>query len=228
MNLFNDFIDLIFPNYCLMCSGSLVKNEECVCLHCRYHLPLTNYHKSFTNPLSNRFVGKVDIKYAWAFLKFTKGGHVQNALHQLKYNGKQEVGQLLGRWFGAELKTCQLHTEFDTIIPVPLHPAKLKKRGYNQCDSFAEGLASQMNIGSQLTALRRNTSNRTQTSLSRIERYENTKRIFEVIDYESIRNKRVLLVDDVVTTGSTLEACVVALQEAQCREVSIACIAAAQ
>ncbi len=211
-----------------MCNGNLVKNEEHICLHCRYHLPLANYHKDMNNPLSQRFVGKVDVKYAWAFLKFTKGGRVQNALHHLKYNGKQEIGKLLGVWFGAELKKQALHVEFDTVVPVPLHPSKQKKRGYNQCDPIAEGLALQMEVTFQPTALRRTSSNRTQTRLSRMERYENTKQIFEVTDYELVRDKRILLVDDVVTTGSTLEACVSALQEANCREVSIACIAAAQ
>lgn len=228
MSLFSDFIDLVFPNYCLMCSGSLVKNEEHICLHCRYHLPLTNYHKDRDNPLSRRFVGKVDVKYAWAFLKFTKGGQVQQALHHLKYNKKPEVGKLLGSWFGTELKKHNLHTEFDAIVPVPLHPSKLKKRGYNQCDPIADGLALQMEVAAQPTALRRNTANRTQTRLNRMERYENTRRIFEVTESDLIRGKRILLVDDVVTTGSTLEACVAALQEAQCRDVSIACIAAAQ
>jgi len=228
MSLFKDFIELIFPQYCLMCNGSLVKNETHVCLYCRYHLPLANYHKDPDNPLSKRFAGKVDIKYAWAFLKFTKGGKVQNALHQLKYNGKQEIGNLLGSWFGAELKKQALHIHFDCIVPVPLHPAKLRKRGYNQCDPIAEGMARQLGVDWYPTALQRNTSNRTQTRLNRIERYENTKRIFEVADCELIKNKRVLLIDDVITTGSTLEACIVALQDAGCSEVSIACIAAAQ
>jgi len=228
MNILNDFIGLIFPDYCLMCHGSLLKNETHVCLYCRYHLPLANYHLYEDNPLSRRFVGKVEVKHTWAFLKFTKGGKVQNALHHLKYNGKQEIGRMLGSWFGAELKKQQLHTELDCIVPVPLHASKLKKRGYNQCDPIAAGLAGQLGLVWHADALRRISANRTQTRLNRMERYENTKRIFDVTNPALIAGKRILLVDDVITTGSTLEACVTALQEADCREVSIACLAAAQ
>lgn len=226
--LFKDFLELIFPEYCLMCNGNLLKNESHICLYCRYHLPLANYHKDSDNVLNKRFAGKVTIKYAWAFLKFTKGGKVQNVLHHLKYNGKKDAGVLLGKWFGAELKKHKLHTEFDSIIPVPLHPSKLKKRGYNQCDPIIEGLSMQMGVTAYPAALKRNTHNRSQTRLNRMERYENTKQIFEVADIEPVKNKRILLVDDVVTTGSTLESCVSALQNAQCQEVSIACLAAAQ
>lgn len=225
--LFKDFVEMLFPEYCLMCNGNLVKGEKHICLHCRYHLPRTHFHREADNPVSRRFYGKTDVKHAWAYLKFTKGGKVQNALHHLKYNRKSEVGQLLGAWHGAELKKDNWHTMFDAIVPVPLHPSKLKKRGYNQCDPFAEGLSEQLGIAWYPTALRRNTANRTQTRLGRMERFQNTQRIFEVAEPEAVKDKRILLVDDVITTGATLEACAKALLEAGSKEVSIACIAAA-
>ncbi|MDJ1491998.1 phosphoribosyltransferase family protein [Cytophagaceae bacterium DM2B3-1] len=228
MSLFDDFLELIFPEYCLMCNGSLLKNEKQICLYCRYHLPVTNYHNDPNNALMQRFAGKVNIKYAWAFLKFTKGGKVQNVLHHLKYNGKKDAGILLGKWYGSELRKREYHTEFDSIIPVPLHASKLKKRGYNQCDPIVAGLSLQLGVAAYPIALKRNIHNPSQTQLSRMERYENTKDIFEVADYESVRDKRILLVDDIVTTGSTLESCIMALQKAKCKEVSIACLAAAQ
>lgn len=228
MSIFHDFGHLIFPDCCLMCDGSLVKGEKHLCLHCHYNLPLTNYHCQPDNPLSLRFRGKVPVKYAWAYLKFTKGGRVQNALHQLKYNGKQEMGQLLAQWYGLELKKWNLSQQMDLIIPVPLHASKLKKRGYNQCDPIARGLSQTTGIAWNAGALRRNIANRTQTKLGRMERHANTQRIFEVADHEAVAGKRILLVDDVVTTGSTLEACANALLEAKCADVSIACLAVAQ
>ena len=228
MTWLTDFVGLVFPEYCLMCNGGLARNEPVVCLHCRHALPLADYHRHPDNELARRFAGKVEVAHAWAYLKFTKGGIVQNALHQLKYNGKQDVGRLLGGWFGVELKKAGLHTEIDCVVPVPLHPSKLKKRGYNQCDPIADGLARELGAVWHPHALRRNLANRTQTKLGRMERYENTKRIFETNPDVPVAGKRVLLVDDVVTTGSTLEAAAAALLNGGCRQVSIACLAAAQ
>jgi ComF family protein len=161
-------------------------------------------------------------------LKFTKQGRVQKALHALKYNGKKEVGQLMGTWYGEELKRAGLATQFDLILPVPLHPTKLKKRGYNQSDTFAEGLSGAMAVTWSHQVLLRNTASATQTRKKRLERWKNVERIFEVGDNSQVQGKRILLVDDVITTGATFESCVEVLQEAGSAEVSIAAIAAAQ
>ncbi len=228
MRLFRDFISLFFPEYCLMCTNSLVTGEECICLHCQYALPLTNDHLLRDNTLSRKFAGKVNIKYAWAYLKFIKKGTVQHLLHQLKYHNKQEVGKLLGKWYGNELKSRNLQTEFDLIIPVPLHMSRLKKRGYNQCESIVEGLSEAMGIPYTTSVLVRSYANKTQTKLGRLERYENTKKIFKVLDNEPIVGNRILLVDDVVTTGATLVSCAEVILEAGCRDVSIVCLAVAQ
>lgn len=219
---------MLFPNSCQMCEESLAKGEKLICLYCRFHLPLTNYHLSANNPLERRFMGKVNVKHAWAYLKFTKQGRVQKALHALKYNGKKEVGQLMGNWYGQELKIAGLAAELDLILPVPLHPSKLKKRGYNQSDAFAEGLSEAMEVEWSHQVLLRNTASATQTRKKRLERWKNVERIFDVNNKMGIQGKRILLVDDVITTGATLESCVEVLQEAGSAEVSIAAIAAAQ
>ncbi len=211
-----------------MCEAGLAKGEKIICIYCRYHLPLANYHLLEANPLEKRFMGKVHVRYAWAYLKFTKRGRVQKALHALKYKGKQEVGQLMGIWYGEELRKSGHGEHFDLILPVPLHPSKLKKRGYNQSDTFASGLSEALATEWSPNLLIRTTASSTQTRKKRFERWKNVESIFGVSDPAQIKDKRILLVDDVITTGATLEACVEVLQDAGCREVSIAAIAAAQ
>lgn len=218
---------MLFPQYCLMCEKALEKGEQCICLVCQHELPKTTYHLDVDNPLTRRFWGKVPIKFAWAYLKFSKQGKVQRVLHQLKYKNRPEIGKLFGQWYGAELKASNLHQEIDLILPVPLHLSKLKKRGYNQSDPFAEGLSQTMEVAWCANTLRKNAASETQTKKGRFERWENVQRLFTVTDPEKIKNQRILLVDDVITTGSTLEACAEVLIAAGCREVSIAAIASA-
>jgi ComF family protein len=210
-----------------MCLESLEKAEELICIHCRYNLPVTNHHINGNSEVLSKFWGKVPIKNAWAYLKFTKQGKVQKAMHKLKYEGYQEVGILLGKWYGHDLKKADLDKCFDIILPVPLHSAKLKKRGYNQSDTFAKGLSEAMGISWHNKILQKSTANETQTHKRRLERWKNVKDVYVINEIQAIAGKRVLLVDDVVTTGSTLEACARTLIEARCAEVSIATIAVA-
>ncbi len=225
--MISDFISMIFPDYCLMCEDALAKEEKYICIHCRFHLPKTAFHLDMENELAKRFWGKVPIKYSLAYLKFTKQGKVQHALHKLKYEGYKEIGETLGNWYGSDLKNCGLANEFDIILPVPLHPSKLKKRGYNQSDAFAKGLSETMQVNWSAAILKKTTATETQTNKKRLQRWENVKDIFSVADKGSIKEKKILLVDDVITTGSTLEACAKVLMEAGCNEVSVAAIAAA-
>lgn len=225
--MIKEFISMIFPEYCLMCEESLVTKEKYICVHCQYHLPKTFFHLEVENDLVKRFWGKVPVKYAFAYLKFTKQGKVQNALHKLKYEGYKEIGEILGNWYGSDLMQCGLANEFDTILPVPLHQSKLKKRGYNQSDTFAKGLSETMLLDWSPHILYKVAATETQTNKRRLQRWANVKNIFSVKNEESIIGKRILLVDDVITTGSTLEACAKVLLDAGCSEVSIAAIAAA-
>lgn len=225
-----DFVSLIFPQVCLACEEPLARGEDHICTGCRALFPYTDYHKlpPNDNPLARKFWGKLPVRHSLSYLRFLRRGRVQHLLHQLKYQGQRDIGRVLGRWYGAELSDFGLATEFDLIVPVPLHPRKLAKRGYNQSDSFAEGLAQSMNVPWSATALRRTEHTTSQTSKNRAERWQNVAEVFEVATSESILDKRVLIVDDVLTTGATLEACAAALLAAGGREVSIATIACAE
>ena len=225
-----DFVSLIFPQVCLACEEPLARGEDHICTGCRAQLPYTDYHKlpPSDNPLARKFWGKLPVRYSLSYLRFLRRGRVQHLLHQLKYQGQQDVGRVLGRWYGAELADFGLAIEFDLIVPVPLHPRKLAKRGYNQSDSFADGLAQSMNVPWSATVLRRTEHTASQTRKNRTERWQNVAEVFEVAQGADVLNKRVLIVDDVLTTGATLEACAAALLAAGCSQVSIATIACAE
>lgn len=223
--MLNDFISLIFPQVCVSCGKSLYKNEHTICTYCIYHLPKTNFHLDNENPIAKIFWGRINIHSAGAFYGFNKGGRVQHLIHQLKYKGRKEVGFTVGKLYGYELKNSDYFNTVDTIIPVPLHLKKIKKRGYNQSESFAEGLAASMEVDSNFTLLYRALESETQTKKSRFNRWQNVETVFQLKDYESFKGKHILLVDDVVTTGATLEACAQTLQQIPGIKISIATIA---
>ncbi len=228
MGILTDFISLFFPRYCLGCSESLVKGEDILCTMCLLELPKTDYHLQQGNPIEQKLFGRIPIQHAWAFLKFKKRGTVQHLLHQLKYNNHPEIGVVLGKVFGKALSDSGFTGAFDLIVPVPLHQSRLLKRGYNQSAKFAEGLSSLLKIpwDESISIRRERTS--TQTKKSRMQRWENVKDVFTVSQNSKISGKRILLVDDVITTGATLEACGQHLIAAGCAELSIAVIAEAQ
>jgi len=225
--MFSDFVDLIFPQYCLACLGYLEKGEVHLCTTCHYSLPKTDAQGLQSSILAQKFWGKVDIIHALAYLKFTKEGRVQRLLHQLKYSGHQEIGELLGRWYGYDLKESGYTKEFDLIVPVPLHKSKLKKRGYNQSDCVAKGLSEGLGVPWSADILVRAVATETQTKKKRLERWANVDNIFVINDTETVQQKHILLVDDVITTGATLEACAHQLYESGSKAVSIAAIAMA-
>ncbi|MBC7921991.1 MAG: ComF family protein [Ferruginibacter sp.] len=224
--MLKDFVSIIFPEYCRACLGPLERNEPYICTTCRFSLPRTNSHLTEMTALTHRFWGRVPIWHSLAYLKFTKGGTVQQLLHQLKYNDQREIGETLGQWYGFELTEHGFAEKFDLILPVPLHASKLRKRGYNQSDCFAKGLSEGMRVAWSPDVLRRTVATPTQTKKKRLERWQNVDAVFEVTNEDFLRGKRILLVDDVVTTGATLEACAQELYRVACAAVSIATIAA--
>jgi ComF family protein len=224
----DDFLSLFFPHYCLGCAGTLVKGEDTLCTECLTVLPKTHYHTRLENPVLNRLVGRLPIRHGLAFLKFQKGGIVQHLLHELKYNNHPEIGERLGRAYGRELTQSSYNREFDLIVPVPLHRTRLRHRGYNQSAHFAKGLSESLEIAWDESISVRTQSTATQTRKTKAERWENVKDVFSISESTPVVQKRILLVDDVITTGATLEACGQHLLACGCSSVSIACIAEAQ
>ena len=228
--MFDDLLSLLFPRSCYACDGAMARGESYICTNCSVKLPYTEAHlhgATVQNPLQRRFWGKVPVRFAFAYLHFMPKGRVQRLLHKLKYKGAHELGEHLGQRYGSLLSDHRYPAQFDLVVPVPLHHSKLRRRGYNQADSFAKGLAEAMQLPHQSTALHRAVATSTQTSKSRFDRWQNVEQVFRVPKPELVHGKRVLLVDDVMTTGATLEACAVALLAAGAAEVSVATIAAA-
>lgn len=197
-----------------------------LCTECRIELPRIKMDPFVLRRLSERMHGEVPFKHVFAFYKFYKTGLTQRLLHQLKYGDQPEIGRLVGEWFGNELVGMGMQTEWDVIIPVPLHRKKIRKRGYNQSSCIADGMAIQMGIP-KAEWLTRKIMNETQTNKSRIERWQNVEGIFNVKDKTKIKNSRILLVDDVVTTGATLQSCTQELYKNGAVEVSAAALAMA-
>ncbi len=229
VSIWRDFVGLIYPRLCLACREPLVTGETHICTGCRAELPYTDYHRlpPDQNPLARRFWGKLPLRHALSYLRFVRHGRVQHLLHELKYQGQRDVGTALGQLYGAELQAVGLAAAFDLIVPVPLHPRKLAKRGYNQAAAFATGLATGLQLPANNTALRRTTNTKTQTKKNRAQRWQNVAEVFEVENASHLIGRRILLVDDVLTTGATLEACGAVLLAAGVSEVSIATIACA-
>jgi ComF family protein len=225
---FHDFIALFFPELCVGCSKNLFKNEQIICTNCIYHLPYTNFHEDNENKVARQLWGRFPFVQAGAYLYFRKGSKVQNIMHQLKYNNKPETGFKMGELYAHTLKKSSNWQLPDMIVPVPLHPKKLKKRSYNQSEYIANGIASVLKVSVLTQQLIRTLNTATQTRKSRFARYENLKEAFIIEHPEHFYQKHILLVDDVITTGATLESCSLALLELENVKISIAAIAFAE
>lgn len=223
-----DFVSLLFPELCQACKANLVAGEELICTECRYNLPFTNFHFKPDNMVAQQFWGKINVKAAYAMCYFVKGGKLQHLMHQFKYKGVKQIGSLLGNIAGDQLAQNAIFKTADVIIPVPLHKSRQRKRGYNQSTCFAEGIAEKLHIPVSENNLVRARATETQTHRSRFSRFQNMQEVFMVADPEKLKNKHVLLVDDVVTTGSTLEACGAELLKIEGLKLSIATIACAE
>lgn len=228
-NSFSDLFNLFYPNVCLACSQKLLKGEDIICFRCESELPQTRNWLEADNGLVKRFWGRVPLQGAATLYHFHKGNMVQHLLHQLKYKGRQEIGEHIGKVFGEQLaQPDSIIKNVDLIVPVPLHWKRLKTRGYNQCDSFALGLSLAMNVPWSSTALERTHENISQTKKKRYDRWGNVAEIFSVSDAEQLKDKHVLLVDDVVTTGATSEACLQTILKTPGTQASFVAIASAR
>lgn len=222
-----DFFELICPNVCGACGNPLLMGEHVICTKCESELPFTNFYLDENNPVSQLFWGRVYIQSATALLFFHKKGRIQHLLHQLKYNGKQEIGFRLGQLLGNQIVKSPYIKKIDIIVPIPLHPKRLQQRGYNQATCIANGTADVLQIPVDTTTVIRAIETSTQTKKSRLERWNNVADVFQINNIDDYKGKHILLVDDVVTTGATFEACAQSIMKTPGIEVSIAAIAKA-
>lgn len=218
----NDLLELFFPTLCITCGERLMSQEKFLCINCWNDIPVTNFHKNPENKVAQLFWGRTKIENATAYFSYKKGSNYQHLIHFMKYKGLKELGFETGRRFGVELTESESFRNIDLIIPVPLHPLKQKKRGYNQSEWIARGISESLEKPYSFTDLKRNIHTSTQTKKNRFERWKNVENIFEVIHPENITGKHILLIDDIVTTGSTLEACASQLLKIENVKASIA------
>lgn len=226
--MFESIINLFFPKVCSGCNSFLLSNENVICTVCRHDIPLTNHHLNPENDAFKKFYGRIPVVHTSALFYFHKKGIVQELIHNLKYKGHEEIGAILGEWYAEDLKTITLLQTVDEIIPVPLHRRKLKERGYNQVTAFGTALSSSLNIDYNDSILVRNVYSKTQSKKNLLGRTEGIESTFDVSFTEKDHNKHFLLIDDVITTGSTLEACSRALLKIPGAKISIVCMAMAQ
>ena len=217
-----NFLSLFYPNLCLACDQHLPTQSSEICLQCQAELPQTNFHHEKENPIIEKFWGRISIMHGTALYYFSKEGRVQHLIHQLKYDSKPQIGVQLGNILGTQLATSAFYQKIDCIIPVPLHSRKERIRGYNQSDAIAKGISQTLGKPWQRGILRRIAYTETQTKKSLMERFENVETAFEVFQADKIKGKHLLLVDDVLTTGATIEACTLKLLAVEGVKVSIA------
>ena len=223
--MFQTLINVLFPKICLGCNTLLLSNENVICTVCRHEIPLTNHYLNPDNEGMKKFYGKVPVEFCSTFIYFQKKGIVQEMIHNLKYRGHEEIGTLLGEWSAEDLKTLAISKSFDEIIPVPLHKRRLRKRGYNQVTTFGKALSENLEIPFNENLLSRIVFSKTQVRKNLLGRTDIKENIFDVNFTEKDNNKHFLLIDDVLTTGSTLEACCRALLKIPGAKISIVCMA---
>lgn len=223
--LFNDLLSLLYPELCQACGNSLFRNEHSICLSCLYKLPKTNFHLEKNNLIEMLFWGRVVLQKACSFLYFRKGNRVQNSIHALKYKSKREIGIYLGELLAKDLKKNNWLDDIDIIIPVPLYYKKQLIRGYNQSEEFAKGLIKGSNLRIENNVLQRIIPSETQTKKSRYKRWENVNEHFKLNQTDIIKGKHILIVDDVITTGATIEACAQKLLSVEGTKISVATLA---
>jgi ComF family protein len=223
--LAGSFFNFFFPDYCLHCETLLEPSQKYVCVNCRHDLPLTHSHKNNGQFIKKVFYGRLPLQHAISLLYFYKGGITQDLIHQMKYKNTPELSSFFGRWLAEELRSCGWKNDFDVIIPVPLHKRKKRKRGYNQVEGFGKALAEALEIPYKDTILKKHKNTETQVFKTKTQRTTIKADHFSLKNVNELKGKHVLLIDDVLTTGTTLEACGSVLLQAENIKLSIATIA---
>jgi len=220
-------VNLFFPKVCYACLHLLNDNEDTICVNCRHDLPVTNFHFNDDESIKKVLYGRAKIENGTALFRFEKKGLVQQLIHGLKYKGYDNIGFFLGNWLGGELKTIENYNAIDVVIPVPLHKNKLKKRGFNQVTKFGQQIAKALNTNYKDDVLIKVTNTKSQVNKKRLARWNNNQELFTLQKASTIENKHILLVDDIITTGATLEACIAVLNQVKNIKISIATMAIA-
>lgn len=221
----NDLNTVVVPAHCFGCNDLLYRGEHVLCAFCRNELPLTEFTFEEENAVDRIFYGRCHVSKAGALLYYVENGIAQHLIHGLKYRGLQKTGSFLGSWYGCQLAREPALKDIDIVLPVPLHKMKKRKRGYNQCARFGQQIAWHLGAQYAETLLVKNAGTPTQTTQDRWNRWEGIRRSFHTPHPRMLKDKRVLLVDDVITTGATLEACCEVLETAGCRHLFIAAMA---
>ncbi|WP_410006845.1 ComF family protein [Aequorivita nionensis] len=217
-------LNLLFPKICAGCKEPLLEGESVICLECIHSLPVASFHKTGSEMLKDKFYGRFLVKNATSLIYFQKRGLTQELLHNLKYRGKKEISSFFGKWLGAELAENNNYKEIEMVIPVPLHKQKLKKRGFNQVEGFGKEIALALNVPYRDDILIKISKTGSQVFKTRILRFE-AEELFYTQNLGEIKNKHILLVDDIITTGATLEKCALQLLKGENVNISVATIA---
>ena len=213
---------LLFPHVCESCGSDVIAQDQFLCLQCHAALPRTEFHHYPSNPVEKIFWGRMPVVNATAQYYFSKGSKMQHLMHQLKYKGNKEVGLYLGKLMGYALAETNRFQTVDALVPLPLHPSKEKKRGYNQATVLCQGIADVLEKPVLKDVIIRTSHTESQTKKNRVQRWENMEGRFELVKPAAVEGKHILLVDDVITTGATLEACGSELLEAKNVHLSLA------
>lgn len=214
-------INLFYPRTCICCETHLLDQEELICLTCRFDLPMVDNLDYRSNSITKIFQGRIPIEKGASFLFYHESGKTKKIIHHLKYKGRQEIGSIIGYWFGKSLVESNEFKDINYIIPVPLHRSKLRRRGYNQLTTFGKELSELLSIPFNENILQRKTFTKTQTRKKRLDRFQNTEARFIIEDRKKLNGKNILLIDDVITTGATLESCCKELLKSNDIKISI-------
>lgn len=222
---FNNFFHLIYPHFCEGCGSDALSTNHILCASCLADLPETGFSSIEENVIEKRFYGRLKLHAATAAFYFTQQSLMQHLMHQLKYKGNKQVGIYLGKLLGEQIKTSNRFNEVDVIIPLPLNPKREFKRGYNQATMIAQGVAEALNKPIIENAVVREVFTSTQTKQDRIHRFKNMDGVFATQNKAAINNKHILLIDDIITTGATIEACANIIIQQNCKALSVASVA---
>ncbi len=220
-------LNLFFPKVCEACTDVLLDNESMICVNCRHQLPITNFHFDNSEDVKKVVYGRVKLENATALLHFSKKGIVQQLLHNLKYRGHEDISTFFGKWLGSELSNIEAFKAVDIVVPVPLYKTKLRKRGYNQVTKFGREIAKALNAEYNDTVLIKSKATTTQVFKGRLTRWNDDGALFDITENESLKGKHILLVDDIITTGATVEACATVLLKIDNIKLSLATMAIA-